>query len=131
MRFLLDTMVWLWSVGEVARLNKEARDLLMAPEHELYFSAASVWEIAIKVSIGRLQLPEPLRPLVSRETQRQSLRPLQISYSHALAVSDLPLHHSDPFDRLLVAQARSEGLVLITSDRDIRRYPVEIFWAGR
>jgi PIN domain nuclease of toxin-antitoxin system len=124
-------MVWLWSVGKVARLNKEAREVLTAPEHELYLSSASVWEIAIKVSIGRLQLPEPLRLLVSRETQRQGLRPLQIGYSHALAVSDLPLHHSDPFDRLLVAQARSEGLVLITADRNIGRYPVEILWAGR
>lgn len=131
MRFLLDTMVWLWSVGEVARLNKEARDVLTAPQHELYLSSASVWEIAIKVSIGRLQLPEPLRLLVPRETERQGLRPLQISYSHAVAVCDLPLHHGDPFDRLLVAQARSEGLTLITADRDLKQYPVELLWAGR
>jgi PIN domain nuclease of toxin-antitoxin system len=131
MRYLLDSMIWLWSIGDVARLNKEARDVLTAPQNELYLSSASIWEIAIKVSIGRLQVPEPLRLLVPREIQRQGLKPLQVSYSHALGVSDLPLHHGDPFDRLLVAQARSEGLVLITSDRDIKRYPVQILWAGR
>jgi len=131
MRYLLDTSVWLWSVAEVGRLNQAAREVLSAPEHELYFSAASVWEIAIKVSIGRMRLPDPPRLLVPRETARQGLRPIQVSYSHALAVCELPLLHGDPFDRMLVAQARTEGLALITADREIRRYPVEIFWAGR
>ncbi|MGA2005001.1 MAG: type II toxin-antitoxin system VapC family toxin [Terriglobales bacterium] len=131
MRFLLDTVVWLWSIAEVGRLNQATRDVLVAPENDLYFSAASVWEIAIKSSIGKMQLPEPPAQLVPRESARQGLRPLQVSYSHALAVCELPLHHGDPFDRLLVAQARSEGLVLITADRALRRYPVEILWAGR
>jgi len=131
MRFLVDTVVWLWSVGEVGRLNQAARDVLQSPEHELYFSAASVWEVAIKISIGKMQLPEPPRLLVPRETARQGLRPLPVSYSHALAVCDLPLYHGDPFDRLLIAQARSEGLTLITADREIKQYPVEILWAGR
>ena len=131
MRFLVDTVVWLWSVGEVGRLNEAAREVLTDPQHELYFSAASVWEIAIKASLGRLQLSEPPRVVVPRETARQGLRPLPISYVHALAVFDLPLHHGDPFDRLLVAQARSEGLTLITADRDLKQYPVELFWAGR
>jgi len=131
MKFLLDTVVWLWSVAEVGRLNQAARDVLEAPEHELYFSAASVWEIAIKTSIGKMRLPESPRVLVPRETARLGLRPLQVSYSHALAVCDLPLLHGDPFDRLLVAQARSEGLALITADRDMKLYPVEILWAGR
>jgi PIN domain nuclease of toxin-antitoxin system len=131
MKCLVDTMVWLWSVGEVARLNQAARDALTAPENDLYFSAVSVWEIAIKTSLGKMQLKEPLRVVIPRETARQGLRPLQVSYSHALAIVDLPLIHGDPFDRLLVAQARCEGLTLITADREMRRYPVEILWAGR
>ena len=131
MRFLLDTSVWLWSIAEVGRLNQASREVLTAPEHELYFSSASVWEIAIKVSLGRMQIPEALRLLVPRETARQGLKPLQVTYSHALAVCELPLLHGDPFDRMLVAQARSEGLALITSDREIKRYPIEILWAGR
>ncbi|MFZ0477919.1 MAG: type II toxin-antitoxin system VapC family toxin [Terriglobales bacterium] len=131
MKFLLDTMVWLWSVGEVGRLNQSARELLADPEQELYFSAASVWEIAIKAGLGRLELREPPRLLVPRETARQRLRPLPVTYSHALGVYDLPLLHGDPFDRMLVAQARSEELTLMTADRELRKYPVELFWAGR
>ncbi|MBZ5664958.1 MAG: type II toxin-antitoxin system VapC family toxin [Acidobacteriia bacterium] len=131
MRFLLDTTIWLWSVGEVGRLNQTAREVLTDPQHEFYFSAASVWEIAIKTSIGRLELSEPLRIVVPRETARQGLRPLPINYLHALAVYDLPLLHGDPFDRLLVAQARTEGLTLMTADRELKRYPVDFLWAGR
>jgi PIN domain nuclease of toxin-antitoxin system len=131
MRFLLDTSTWLWSVGNVQRLNQDARAVLTNPQHEIYFSAASAWEIAIKASIGKLQLPEPPRILVPRETARQGLRPLPVSYLHALAVSELPLYHGDPFDRLLVAQALSEGLTLITADRDLKRYSVALLWAGR
>lgn len=131
MRFLVDTVVWLWSVARVERLNQAARDVLTDPQHELYFSAASVWEIAIKAGIGKLQLPEPPRLLIPRETARQGLRPLPVSHLHALAVYDLPPHHGDPFDRLLIAQARSEGLTLITADRDLKQYPVELLWAGR
>jgi PIN domain nuclease of toxin-antitoxin system len=131
MRFLLDTVVWLWSIGEVGRLNQHARDVLTSPEHELYFSAASVWEIAIKTSIGRMDINGPPNIVIPRETQRQSLLPLPVTCSHALAVHDLPRVHADPFDRLLIAQARCEGLVFMTPDREVRRYPVEILWAAR
>jgi PIN domain nuclease of toxin-antitoxin system len=131
MRFLLDTTIWLWSVGEVARLNQAAREVLTDPQHELYFSAASVWEIAIKTSIGRLQLSGSPQVVVPRETTRLGLRPLPVNYLHALAVYDLPLLHGDPFDRLLVAQALSEGLTLITADRELKQYPVKTLWAGR
>ena len=131
MRYLLDTSTWLWSVGEVKRLNQAAHEVLTDPQHELYFSAVSVWEIAIKAGLGKLQLPEHPRVVVPRETARQGLRPLPISYLHALAVYDLPLHHGDPFDRMLVAQAVSENLTLITADQNLKRYPVELLWAGR
>jgi PIN domain nuclease of toxin-antitoxin system len=131
MRFLLDTGVWLWSIGRVERLNPAAREVLADPQHELHFSAASAWEIAIKAAIGKLQFPESPRTLVPRETARLGLRPLPVNQVHALATYDLPLHHGDPFDRLLVAQARAEGLTLITADRHMRKYPVEILWAGR
>lgn len=131
MRYLVDTAVWLWSVGQVKRLNQAAREVLSDPQHEVYFSAASVWEIAIKAAIGKLQFPESLRTLVPRETARLGLRPLPVNQLHALAVYDLPVGRGDPFDRLLVAQARTEGLTLITADRDIRNYSAQILWAGR
>src|SRR5260221_10461726 len=110
MKYLLDTAVWLWSVGQVKRLNAAALEVLSDPQHELYFSAASAWEIAIKAGLGKVQLPEPPGTLVPRETARLGLRPLAVSYLHALAVYDLPVGRRDPFDRLLVAQARMEGL---------------------
>jgi len=131
MRYLLDTVVWLWSVGQVKRLNSAAREILADPQHELYFSAASVWEIAIKAAIGKLGFPESPTILVPREMARLGLRPLPVNHLHALAVYDLPVGHGDPFDRLLVAQARTEGLTLITADREIRNYSSQILWAGR
>ncbi len=131
MKYLVDTVVWLWSVGDVGRLNQAARDVLTSPEHELFFSAASVWEIAIKTGAGKMRLPGSARLVVPRETARQGLRPLPVSYSHALAVCDLPMHHRDPFDRLLIAQALSEDLALITADHEMKKYSVEILWAGR
>jgi len=127
---LLDTGVWLWSVGKVERLNRATRELLSDPKQELYLSSATVWEIAVKASIGKLQFPEPIRTLIPRETIRQGLRPLPVTYTHALGVYDLPLHHRDPFDRLLVAQARAEDMVLIAADHDLEKYTVEIMWAG-
>jgi PIN domain nuclease of toxin-antitoxin system len=131
MRYLVDTAVWLWSVGQVKRLNQAARDVLVDPRHEIYFSAASAWEIAIKTAIGKLQFPESLQTLVPRETARLGFRPLPVNHLHALAVSDLPAGRGDPFDRLLVAQASTEGLTLITADREIRSYSSQILWAGR
>jgi PIN domain nuclease of toxin-antitoxin system len=131
MRFLLDTGVWLWSVGEVGRINKSTRDLLVDPAHEIYFSAVSAWEIAIKTANGKLQFPESPHIVVPRETARLGLRPLPVNQAHALATYDLPLHHRDPFDRLLIAQALTEALTLITSDREMRRYPARILWAGK
>ena len=131
MRFLIDTGVWLWSVGRVERINQAARDMLANPEHEVYFSAASAWEIAIKAALGKLQFPESPRTLVPRETARLGLRLLPVNHLHALAVFDLPVHHGDPFDRLLVAQALFEGLTLITADHDLKKYPVQLLWAGK
>lgn len=130
MRILLDTSSWIWSVSSVARLNQDARNLLRDPQQEIYFSAVSAWEIAIKASLGKLQFPESPPTLVPREVARLGLRPLPINHLHALAVYDLPKHHGDPFDRLLVAQARVEGLMLMTADRDIKKYDVPIVWAA-
>jgi PIN domain nuclease of toxin-antitoxin system len=115
----------------VERLNQAARDLLADPQHELYFSAASVWEIAIKAADGKLQFPESPRTLIPRETARQGLRPLPVSHLHALAVYDLPIHHRDPFDRMLIAQALSEKMAILTADRDFEKYPVQVVWCEK
>ena len=130
MRILLDTHCFLWWISEVERLNKEARRILAAGNNTLYLSAASAWEIAIKVSIGKLILPDPPGKFVPARLATQGISALPINHIHALHVETLPLFHKDPFDRMLVAQAQLEGLPLLTADRKLLSYEVKIIWAA-
>lgn len=130
MKYLLDTGVWLWSVFQPERMSAKAREVFADGSKELFLSAATSWEVAIKAAAGKLHLPEPPASYVPSRMAMQGLRPLIVSHQHALAVSSLPQHHRDPFDRLLIAQARLEDMVLITNDAMFRRYPVELLWAG-
>ena len=131
MKYLLDTNVWLWSLWEPERISRRAREVIADLSHEVSLSAVTSWEVAIKAAAGKLKLPEPPASYVPRRMGDQGLRPLPISHPHALAVFALPLHHRDPFDRLLIAQARLEDMILVTADRIMQKYPVEILWAGR
>lgn len=119
MRLLLDTREFLWWCGDDARLGEEERAAIRDGDNEVFLSAASVWEMAIKQGLGRLQVPEP----PSRATARMGVAPLPVAFEHAEATASLPSLHRDPFDRLLVAQARVEGLTLVTRDPLIRSYP--------
>jgi PIN domain nuclease of toxin-antitoxin system len=130
MKYLLDTSVWLWSLTASERLNKKARQLLASGREELYLSAASSWEISIKWALGRLSLPEPPSSYVPKRMAAQGIRPLAITHTHALAVSELPAHHTDPFDRLLIAQAQIEDMVVLTADRVMEPYGIKILWCG-
>ena len=127
----MDTNVWLWSLSEPNLLSRAAYEILADPAQELFLSAASLWEIAIKWSSGKLRLPEPPSTYVPRAMAQQGLRPLAISAQHVLAVSGLPQIHRDPFDRLLAVQSNLEDMTLITADRIFERYPVKLLWAGR
>ena len=130
MRILLDTQCWLWMAASPEKLSPRARALVRTTEHELYLSAASAWEIAIKHALGKLRLPQP--PSVTCRPAVETLRtlPLPIDQSHALRVAVLPSHHRDPFDRLLVAQAQIEDLPILTADPVFGRYDVEVIAAG-
>jgi PIN domain nuclease of toxin-antitoxin system len=129
--YLLDTRVWLWSVGEPSRISRKARDVMADLSHDVFLSAVTSWEVAIKAASGKLQLPEPPDSYVPRRMAAQGLRPLAVSHEHALAVFALPAHHRDPFDRLLIAQAKVEEMTLISADRMFDRYPVQLLWAGQ
>lgn len=129
MRFLLDTQVWLWMLAAPARLSPESRALLTAPENELLLSAASAWEIAIKHGLGKLQLPESPAKYIPRMMVHTSVTPLPIHHRHALHVAELPEHHRDPFDRLLVAQAQLESVPIISADRQLSQYDVTVLAA--
>lgn len=121
MTLLVDTHLLLWAAGEPKKLSKKARQLLEDPDSRLWFSAASLWEVAIKHGLGRQDFRvEPRR--LRRGLIDNGWRELAISSEHAVATLDLPPLHKDPFDRMLVAQARVEGLALVTSDEFLARY---------
>lgn len=121
---LLDTHVLLWWLQDSRKLGKQARLAIARPGTLVFVSAATAWEIGIKVALGRLDLGEPPAACLPRELARCAFEPLAITVAHAAAVADLPPVHSDPFDRLLVAQARAEHLQLVTADAVLSGYGV-------
>jgi PIN domain nuclease of toxin-antitoxin system len=129
MNLLLDTHVWVWSLSFPERLSTEARNLLSSSRNVVYLSAASAWELAIKSSLGKIDLPEPVESYVPSRMARQGLTALPVTHAHALRVAALPPHHRDPFDRLLVAQALVERLPILTADAAFDRYDVEVIRA--
>lgn len=131
MRVLLDTHCWLWLQTAPRRFSDEASAILADRRHELLLSAASSWEIAIKWALGRLSLPVPPAEYVPDRMQRSGVVGLAVEHHHVLAVAALAVHHTDPFDRLLVAQAVAEGATLLTADHELRPYEVDIIWARR
>ncbi|MBM3337746.1 MAG: type II toxin-antitoxin system VapC family toxin [Betaproteobacteria bacterium] len=122
MKFLLDTHLLLWAAGQPERLPKPARKLIENPDNELHFSAASIWEIAMKSSLGREDFKADSR-LVRRGLIDNGYREISISSEHAAGVQALPLVHKDPFDRLLIAQSLSESMPLVTVDPVLSQYP--------
>lgn len=126
MRLLLDTHVLLWWLDGDRRLGAEAAARIEHDETDVYVSAATAWEIAVKRAAGKLAAPFD----VAAEIENEGFLPLGITVEHCVAAGGLPLHHTDPFDRMLVAQARTEGMWLITSDSAIRQYDVPCIDAG-
>lgn len=122
MKLLLDTHLLLWAAGEPHRLSADARALIDTHENELFFSAASLWEIAIKRGLGRDDFRVDAR-LLRRGLLDNGYSELPIGSEHAVAIDSLPPLHRDPFDRLLVAQATVEGITLLTSDAQVAAYP--------
>ena len=125
MRVLLDTHVLLWWLDGDARLGAAARRILADGVNELLWSSASTWELAIKLQLGRVRLNGPLDAFIPRVMASEGLTPLPIHHVHAARVAELPPHHRDPFDRMLIAQANIEGVPLMTADERIAAYEVE------
>ncbi len=127
-RFLLDTHTFLWMATDPGRLGSDARERVEAVGSVLLLSLASVWEMAIKSSLGKLDLPDPLDRFLEEQLDATRTTLLEVRLAHVLAVEALPFHHRDPFDRLLVAQASIEKLPLLTGDPDFDAYSVERIW---
>jgi PIN domain nuclease of toxin-antitoxin system len=130
-KYLLDSVVWLWSIDPVDKISRAGREILESGQEEIYFSAATAWELGIKMRLGKLQLPSPPAQCIPAFMTKQGLRPLPVTHTHAFKVYDLPLHHNDPFDRLIIAQALVEEMVILTSDHAFEKYPVELVWCGK
>lgn len=128
MRLLLDTHAFLWAVMGSDRLSGRARDLIDDAGTECCLSAASAYEIAVKAAKGHLVLPEDPDTYIRTRVATMRLQPLPVTLEHAAAAAMLPLIHADPWDRLLVAQARLEAVPILTADRLIQRYEVETIW---
>jgi PIN domain nuclease of toxin-antitoxin system len=125
MRLLLDTNAFIWWIDDSRRLHAPARDAIRSPENEVVVSAVSAWEIALKVRLRKLRFDAD----VVEQTDVNDFERLEITFEHASAAGALPLHHRDPFDRMLAAQARHEGLTLVTDDPVFARYGVPVLAA--
>jgi PIN domain nuclease of toxin-antitoxin system len=130
-KLLLDTQCWLWWFSQPERLNEEVKEYIADESNELWFSVASIWEMGIKAAIGKLPLPEPVDSYVSSRIVRLGTITLDINASHALQASALPPHHKDPFDRMLIAQAQIENMMLVSADSIFSKYDVLIVEASK
>jgi PIN domain nuclease of toxin-antitoxin system len=129
-KLLLDTHTMLWLVEGSPKLSGAAQTALADPTNELFLSAASVWELAIKTTSAkqRLVLSDPLHSYIAKWSAAYQLRPLPIQSNHALEVAKLPIHHRDPFDRMLIAQALTERMTLVSGDAQFGPYSVPLLW---
>lgn len=128
MNLLIDTHSFLWFVWLDAKLSTAAHSLMADPNNKLYFSPASFWEMAIKVSLKKLDLGEAFDVFVPREANKLNLAILPIEMHHAALLVTLPYHHKDPFDRMLIAQASAEAMPIVSADPVFDLYPITRLW---
>lgn len=128
MRVLIDTHVFIWWTSDYKNLSLSVYNLLCDLNTEVFLSIVSIWEMQIKLSLGKIQFKTPLPQLIENEVKRNKIQLLPIDLSHIYALSDLPNYHRDPFDRLLIAQAKSEKLVIISIDEKFDGYEIERLW---
>lgn len=128
MKLLLDTHTFIWWDSEPAKLSQKALALCQEPANTLLLSVASIWEMQIKLQLGKLRLNLSLAEVIESQRQTNHIEVLPISLAHVLALESLPTHHKDPFDRLLIAQVNVEKAVLVSCDQIFAQYPVKLAW---
>lgn len=126
MKVLIDTHVFLWGLGNEAKLSQQVRALL--PVADVWISVASLWEIIAKVQVGKLALPRPVGDYLTAKLKANGVSVLPLTLDHVRRLEELPLHHRDPFDRILIAQSLSESLPLVSADPQFGKYSVELIW---
>lgn len=128
MKYLLDTHAFIWMDSDPNQLSELARSLIQDPSNILLLSVVSIWEMQIKSQLGKLLLTLPLAELVESQRQSNSIEILPITLSHVLALENLPLHHKDPFARMLIAQANVENALVVSADPVFVNYQVQVIW---
>ncbi len=128
MNYLLDTHALLWVVSGADELSETARGIYLNPANEIYFSVAGLWEMAIKINLGKLKLAESLDVFAEKHIVGNDIKLLNISTAHVLPLATLPHHHRDPFDRLIISQCIQERMQLLSRDRQFDLYPVKRVW---
>ena len=128
MRLLLDTHTFLWWVEDAPALSKKARQAVANPDNECLLSLVSCWEMAIKLRLGKLKLANRIERFIPEQLSANGFRQLDIDFRHVARVATMPLHHRDPFDRLLAAQAKEEKLAIVSADAVFQKYGVKRIW---
>lgn len=128
MTLLLDSHVFVWWVAEKYKLSQAALTHLSDSTNDFFLSVASVWELQIKIQLGKFEFKDTLENIVAEQCRINGLKILPVELSHALAIGNLPKHHKDPFDRLLIAQAIVEKMTLVSSDKQFSSYEVNVLW---
>ena len=128
MKLLLDTHALLWFIGNDPQLSATACQSIENPEHQKFVSAASLWEIAVKLSLGKVKLPCPFGEVFPQQLEINGFELLSISCAQLNQVVTLPFHHRDPFDRLLIAQAKADDLTIVTRDPEFPKYSAKVLW---
>lgn len=128
MQILLDTHIFLWLISDDADLSKKAKRIFLDQNNDLFLSLVSIWEIAIKISIGKLFLKKLIEQFIPEQLQENNIKQLNINFRHITKVTNLPFHHRDPFDRLLVAQALEENIPILSNDKAFDNYPIKRLW---
>jgi PIN domain nuclease of toxin-antitoxin system len=127
-KLLLDTHAFLWWVEGAPALGRRARAEVANPDNDVFLSIASCWELAIKISLGKLRLTQSLERFIPEQLTRNGFVLFGVEFRHVALIADLPFHHRDPFDRVLVAQALLDELAIVSADRVFRKYGVTVVW---
>ena len=128
MKLLLDTHALLWFIGNNPELSKASRQSIEDPANDKFVSAVSLWEIAIKISLEKLKLPRPFGEVFPHQLEVNGFELLPISCGQLTQLASLPFHHRDPFDRLLIAQAMADGMIIVIRDPEFSKYPANVLW---
>ncbi len=128
MKYLLDTHAFMWWDADSEKLSSNVFEIISDDDNDIYLSVVSVWEIAIKNQIGKLPIRSELATIITEQQTENGIQILSIELAHTLKISELPLHHNDPFDRLLIAQSLVENIPILSKDAVFQKYDAEILW---